>query len=108
MTLLLLVRIIVLALGFKLSHAADAGVWRLTQPTVPAMLLTSDHLRITMKPGKRSGKPCIRGIRITVFDMSEYLAAGRSVDEILSDFPELSMPALLVPLSVSAGSFLFP
>ena len=51
------------------------------------MLLTSDNLRITIVPGKRSSKPCIRGIRTTCFDMLECLAAGVSVDEMLSDFP---------------------
>jgi uncharacterized protein (DUF433 family) len=52
------------------------------------MLLTSDNLRITIAPGTRSGKPCIRGIRIRVSDMFEYMAAGISVEEILSDFRE--------------------
>ncbi len=44
---------------------------------------------ITIEPGKRSGKPCIRGLRITVYDVLEYLASGMSEDEILEDFPEL-------------------
>lgn len=44
---------------------------------------------ITIEPGKRSGKPCIRGLRITVYDVLEYLASGMTVDEILSDFPDL-------------------
>jgi len=47
------------------------------------------HL-ITIEPGKRSGKPCIRGLRITVHDVLEYLAAGMSVEEILAAFPDLS------------------
>ena len=47
------------------------------------------HL-ITIEPGKRSGKPCIRGLRITVYDVLEYLASGMSVDEILIDFPDLT------------------
>jgi uncharacterized protein (DUF433 family) len=42
---------------------------------------------ITIEPGKRSGKPCIRGMRITVSDVLDYLAAGMSHAEILSDFP---------------------
>jgi uncharacterized protein (DUF433 family) len=46
---------------------------------------------ITIEPGKRSGKPCIRGVRITVLDVLEYLASGMSFDEILSDFPELTI-----------------
>ncbi|MBV9109891.1 MAG: DUF433 domain-containing protein [Gemmatimonadetes bacterium] len=47
------------------------------------------HERITIEPGKRSGKPCIRGLRITVQDVLEYLASGMSEDEILEDFPYL-------------------
>ena len=45
--------------------------------------------RITIEPGKRSGKPCLRGLRITVYDVLDYLAGGMSEDEILADFPEL-------------------
>ena len=45
--------------------------------------------RITIEPGKRSGKPCIRGMRITVDDVLSYLAAGMSEDDILADFPDL-------------------
>ena len=45
---------------------------------------------ITLEPGKRSGKPCIRGMRITVTDVLEYLASGMTEDEILADFPELT------------------
>ena len=45
---------------------------------------------ITIDPGKRSGKPCIRGLRITVTDILEYLASGMSIPEILADFPELT------------------
>jgi uncharacterized protein (DUF433 family) len=45
---------------------------------------------ITIEPGKRGGKPCIRGIRITVYDVLEYLAAGMTPQEILDDFPYLT------------------
>ncbi len=45
---------------------------------------------ITIEPDKRSGQPCIRGLRMTVRDVLEYLAAGMSVDEILADFPDLT------------------
>lgn len=45
---------------------------------------------ITIQPGKRSGKPCIRNLRITVSDVLDYLASGMSEAEILSDFPELT------------------
>jgi uncharacterized protein (DUF433 family) len=45
---------------------------------------------ITMEPGKRGGKPCIRGMRITVYDVLEYLASGMTHEEVLADFPELT------------------
>ena len=45
---------------------------------------------ITIEPGKRSGQPCIRGMRITVRDVLEYLAGGMTVPELLADFPELT------------------
>lgn len=45
--------------------------------------------RITIQPGKRSGQPCIRGLRITVWDVLGWLAAGMSEDQIIDDFPEL-------------------
>jgi len=45
---------------------------------------------ITIEPGKRGGKPCIRGMRITVYDILSWLASGMSEDEIISDFPELT------------------
>ena len=45
--------------------------------------------RITIEPGKRSGKPCIRALRMTVDDVLSYLAAGMTEAEILSDFPDL-------------------
>jgi uncharacterized protein (DUF433 family) len=45
--------------------------------------------RITIEPGRRSGKPCIRGLRITVSDVLDYLASGMSEPQILTDFPEL-------------------
>ena len=45
---------------------------------------------ITIEPGKRGGKPCIRGLRMTVYDVLEYLAGGMSVTQILEDFPDLT------------------
>jgi uncharacterized protein (DUF433 family) len=45
--------------------------------------------RITIEPGKRSGQPCIRGLRITVWDVLNWLAAGMSEQQILDDYPEL-------------------
>jgi uncharacterized protein (DUF433 family) len=45
--------------------------------------------RITVEPGKRSGQPCIRGMRMTVKDVLEYMAGGMTEAEILEDFPNL-------------------
>ena len=45
---------------------------------------------ITIEPDKRGGKPCIRGLRITVYDVFDYLASGMTVEEILADFPDLT------------------
>ncbi|MEK6676020.1 MAG: DUF433 domain-containing protein [Planctomycetota bacterium] len=45
---------------------------------------------ITIEPGKRGGKPCIRGLRMTVYDVLEYLASGMTEEQIISDFPELT------------------
>lgn len=46
--------------------------------------------RITIEPGRRSGKPCIRDTRITVYDLLDYLAGGMSHEEIIRDFPEIT------------------
>lgn len=53
------------------------------------MISMTDDVRITLEPGKRSGQPCIRGLRITVWEVLDWLAAGRSETEILADYPEL-------------------
>ncbi|HEX4845876.1 MAG TPA: DUF433 domain-containing protein [Geothrix sp.] len=45
--------------------------------------------RITLEPGKRGGKPCIRGLRITVYDVLSYLSSGMSTADLLADFPDL-------------------
>lgn len=45
--------------------------------------------RITIEPGKRGSKPCIRGMRMTVYDVLDYLASGMTPGEILADFPYL-------------------
>ena len=57
---------------------------------------------ITIEPGKRSGKPCIRGMRITVYDVLSYLAAGMTYEEILEDFPYLTREDILACLSYAA------
>lgn len=58
--------------------------------------------RITLNPEVRSGKPIIRGTRITVTDILEYLAGGMSEDEILDDFPNLSREDIRAALSFAA------
>lgn len=57
---------------------------------------------ITIEPGKRSGKPCIRGMRITVYDILEYLAGGMSEAEILEDFSELTADDIKACLAFAA------
>lgn len=57
---------------------------------------------ITIEPGKRGGKPCIRGLRITVYDVLEYLASGMSQQEILDDFPYLTKEDILACLGFAA------
>lgn len=57
---------------------------------------------ITIEPGRRSGKPCIRGMRITVYDVLSYLAAGMSQQEILDDFPALTAEDIRACLSYAA------
>jgi uncharacterized protein (DUF433 family) len=57
---------------------------------------------ITIEPGKRGGKPCIRGLRITVSDVLEYLAGGMTEDEILRDFPYLSREDIRACLAFAA------
>jgi len=57
---------------------------------------------VTIEPGKRGGKPCIRGMRITVYDVLEYLASGMTHQEILRDFPYLTQEDILACLSFAA------
>ena len=58
--------------------------------------------RITIEPGKRGGKPCLRGLRITVYDVLDYLASGMSEDEILVDFPDLERDDIRAALAFAA------
>jgi uncharacterized protein (DUF433 family) len=57
---------------------------------------------ITLEPGKRSGKPCIRGMRITVYDVLDYLAGGMTTAEILRDFPYLTEEDIRACLAFAA------
>jgi uncharacterized protein (DUF433 family) len=58
--------------------------------------------RITFEPAKRGGKPCIRGLRISVTDILEYLASGMSEDAILRDFPDLVLEDIRACLAFAA------
>lgn len=60
------------------------------------------RLRITLEPGKRGGRPCIRGLRITVYDVLSYLASGMTSAEILSDFSFLEAEDILACLAFAA------
>ena len=57
---------------------------------------------ITIEAGKRGGKPCIRGLRITVYDVLDYLASGMTESEILSDFPDLNADDIRACLQFAA------
>jgi len=57
---------------------------------------------ITIEPGKRGGKPCVRGLRITVYDVLEQLASGLTPAEIVEDFPELTEADIYACLSFAA------
>lgn len=58
--------------------------------------------RITIEPGKRGGKPCIRHMRITVYDVLGWLASGMSNEEILADYPELCLEDIQATLAFAA------
>jgi len=58
--------------------------------------------RITLEPDKRGGKPCIRGLRITVYEVLEYLAAGMTEDQLLKDFPDLEREDIRACLAFAA------
>lgn len=60
------------------------------------------HNIITIEAGKRGGKPCIRGLRITVYDILEYLAAGMSTEEILEEFDYLTVMDIQACLAYAA------
>jgi uncharacterized protein (DUF433 family) len=64
--------------------------------------MTIVHPLISIAPGKRSGKPCIRGMRITVGDVLGWLAAGMSETDIIADFPELTIEDIRAALAFAA------
>jgi len=71
-------------------------------PPLSTLLNVDYRDRITIEPGRRGGKPCIRGLRITVQDVLEYLASGMTVEEILGDFPDLTREDIQACLAFAA------
>ena len=84
-----------------LAFAAARERRGLSKPADMAAVNDYSHI-ITVEPGKRSGQPCIRGMRITVYDILEYLAGGMAYEEILDDFPELTMEDILASIAFVA------
>lgn len=72
----------------------------LTSPNTESEMDYKKNIKIT--PGKKSGKPCIRETRITVYDVLDMLAGGMSIDEIIDDFPELNKDDVLSCLAYAA------
>jgi uncharacterized protein (DUF433 family) len=68
-----------------------------------ALTMIDFKTRITLQPGKRGGKPCIRGLRVTVYDVLAWLAEGMTQAEILEDFPELEAADIAACLSFAAA-----
>ena len=67
--------------------------------------MTHDYRHIiTIEEGKRNGKPCIRGLRITVYDVLSYLASGMTAESIIADFPELTLEDIQAVLHYAADS----
>ena len=65
-------------------------------------ILESEMSLITLEPGKRGGRPCIRGLRITVYDVLSMLSNGTTQGEILDDFPELTIEDIQAVLAYAA------
>jgi len=80
----------------QLSHAYTESIRHQTEANVDYSQI------ISIDPAKRSGKPCVRGTRITVCDILGYMAAGMSDQEILADFPSLTETDLLACLAFAA------
>jgi uncharacterized protein (DUF433 family) len=66
--------------------------------------MTDYRALITLEPGKRSGKPCIRGLRITVQDVLGWLASGMGIEDIVHDYPELTKDDIMACLAYAADN----
>ena len=82
--------------GIPLTEAVEAATLR------PAVSVGVDGEVGSIEPGKRGGKPCIRGLRITVYDVLDYLASGMTETEILADFPYLTTEDIRACLAFAA------
>lgn len=91
-----------LHVGNGLALRTRQGSSVATQPATRYLLEMDYRAVITIDPGKRGGKPCIRGLRITVYDVLEYLASGMSEAEILADFPDLTSEDIRACLAFAA------
>ena len=86
-----------------LAGASEAPRRKLTSDEGGRTLTPVDYRKlITIESGKRGGKPCIRGLRITVYDVLEYLASGMSEEEIIRDFPDLTREDIRACLAFAA------
>jgi uncharacterized protein (DUF433 family) len=82
---------------------ADAH-WAIERRDVTAYFPRMDYRSIiTIEPDKRGGRPCIRGMRITVYDILGWLAAGMSCEEIIEEFPELTKADITAALTFAAS-----
>ena len=78
------------------------GVNRCDNQALNSAKLEPDMNRITLEPGKRGGRPCVRGLRITVYDVLSMLSGGMSQQEIQDDFPELTSEDIQAVLAYAA------
>lgn len=93
-----------LAEGLASKELAEDEFWGSVNAQTNALL--AEHKTglqyITIEPGKRGGKPCVRGMRITVYEVLDYLASGMTEAEILADFPDLTAEDLKACLAFAA------
>ena len=88
----------------RFADQMDGTRWPIGQAVLPDRSRRMVNYRdyITVEPGKRSGKPCIRGLRITVYDILNMLADGMAFEEIMEDFPKITREDILACLAYAA------
>ncbi len=88
---------------FRRNISRRLGRINIVMPNTSGKMKMIDYKKfITIEPGKRSGKPCIRRLRITVYDVLNMLADGMNAKEITDDFPELTEEDILACLAYAA------